>query len=295
MANRPPNTKTATRKRRPKKNQRTNRVKTTGWVLATAMLAIVAYLVATAQSPAPRPITPHEGHDLEQVHMPDGTPSEMIEYLGFRMSFNPTTHQPNYVAWELLASEVDGDEPRSNDFAPDPYVKESATPDDYRHTGYDRGHMAPAGDMKWNPTAMRQSFLMTNISPQAPELNRGAWKKLEEKCRVKAQADSAIIIVCGPIFDNPGQPAMNIGNTGVAVPDRFFKVVLSPYTDPPQAIGFIMTNGHVDGGMQNAAVSVDSVESLTGFDFFAALPDDIENTIESRCDFNRWSHIKRRR
>ena len=85
---------------------------------------------------------------------------------------------------------------------------------------------------------------------------------------------------------------MLIGSNGVAVPQGFFKVVLSPYTTPPRAIGFLMPNGPVPGGMQKCAVSVDSVESVTGFDFFAALPDNIANEIESQCDFLRWSTSK---
>lgn len=294
MANRPRKRNAGTR-HKSSVNRQPRGVKSAGWVLAIAVVAFVAYLVATAKSPVPGPVTGTYGKQLETVAIPGGTPSQLLEYEGFTVSFNPVTHQPNYVVWELLGSEVDGDEPRADEFSNDPRVKASAYPEDYRHTGYDRGHMAPAGDMKWSPEAMRESFLMTNMSPQAPELNRGAWKKLEEKCRLKAQADSAIIIVCGPVFDNPSRPSMRLGSTGVAVPDGFFKVVLSPYADPPQAIGFIMPNGRVEGGMQRAAVSVDSVESLTDYDFFAALPDDLEHTLESRCDFNRWSHIGRRR
>lgn len=270
------------------------RIKLTGWALALCVIAFVAYLVATAKSPAPAPVPAGFAGSLEQVVTPSTLPQQMIPYRGFTVNFNPSTHQPNYVVWELLADEAAGSEPRNDQFANDPDITDSAYPQDYRYSGYDRGHMAPAGDMKWDSEAMRQSFLMTNICPQASELNRGAWKKLEEKCRLKAKADSAVIIVCGPIFNNPGHPSMRLGNTGVDVPDRFFKVVLSPYTDPPQAIGFIMPNGRVEGGMQAAAVSVDSVEAVTGYDFFAALPDDIEGPLESRCEFNRWSHIRRR-
>lgn len=263
-------------------------------VLIVAVGAVI-WLVASARShscAAPTQGLPAES--LERVTVPEGTPEELLRYRGMTVSFNPETHQPNYVAWELLGSEAAGEEPRSNDFQADPAVKGSATPEDYRYTGYDRGHMAPAGDMKWDPEAMRESFLMTNMCPQAPELNRGAWKKLEEKCRARAMADSAIIIVCGPIFDRP-EPSMRLGSTGVAVPDRFFKVVLMPYVESPSAIGFIMPNGSVPGGMQTHAVPVDSVEAVTGFDFFGALPDEVEAAVESRCNFNRFSHTARRK
>ena len=263
-----------------------------GAVLTVAVAAVV-WLVARAGA-CESCIGELPVSDLEEVSVPEGTPQELLRYRGMTVSFNPLTHQPNYVVWELLGEEVQGEEPRSNDFCADPDVKGSATPEDYRYTGYDRGHMAPAGDMKWDPEAMRQSFLMTNMCPQAPELNRGAWKKLEEKCRARAMADSAIIVVCGPIFDGP-EPKMRLGDTGVAVPDRFFKVVLMPYAQVPSAIGFIMPNGSVPGGMQTHAVTVDSVEAVTGFDFFHTLPDDVEARVESRCNFNSFSHTSRKR
>ncbi|MBD5225294.1 MAG: DNA/RNA non-specific endonuclease [Bacteroidales bacterium] len=231
--------------------------------------------------------------DLETVVTNANVPEYLIRYQGFTVSFNPDTHQPNWVAWELLGSETDGENAReqSGGFATDPNVPGCARSADYTRSGYDRGHMAPAGDMKWSESTMNQSFLMTNICPQAGELNRGAWKKLEEKCRQKAVADSAVIIVCGPVFA-PGKTPETIGDTKIKVPDSFFKVILSPYADPPTAIGFIMPNGNVPGGMQTHAVSVDDVEALTGYDFFSALPDNIETELEASCDFNRWSRIR---
>lgn len=259
-----------------------------GALLALAVAAAVIYFVASAKMP-PQKI--YVTDSLETVVTNPELQETIVPYKGMTVSFNPMTHQPNWVAWELLASETDGETPRGNNFQPDENVGGSATPADYRNSGYDRGHMAPAGDMKWSPESMRESFLMTNICPQAHDLNRGAWSKLEEKCRQRAVADSAVVIVCGPVFI-PGEGTERIGDTGVAVPRRFFKVVLSPYADPPMAIGFIMPNGYVKGGMQACAVTVDSVEALTGHDFFSALPDDIEASIEARCDFNRWSRVR---
>ena len=203
------------------------------------------------------------------------------------LSFNPQYHIPNWVAWELTADETSGEISRTNKFSADPEIPESAETWDYNYSGYDRGHMAPAGDMRWNREAMEQTFLMTNICPQVKSLNAGSWKNLEEKCRQWAQADSAIYIVCGPVID--GKPIEYIGDTRVYVPRQFFKVIISPYANPARGIGFIMPNGKVPGGMQACAVPIDSVESLTGHDFFASLPDDIEADVESQCDFHYWS------
>lgn len=227
---------------------------------------------------------------LTTVLMPESIPSQIKEYTGYTVSFNPQTHCPNWVAWELTADETRGVEPRAKRFWTDTDIDGCAQTSDYRNTGFDRGHMAPAGDMKWSNEAMNDCFSLANICPQTKSLNSGTWGKLEEKCRKRAQADSVVIIVCGPV---PGEePSAHIGLTGVAVPQRFFKVILSPTTTPPMAIGFIMPNGYVKGGMQGVAVSVDSVETLTGYDFFSPLPDDIEDRVEAQCNFPKWSRTR---
>lgn len=215
---------------------------------------------------------------------------ELVEYEAMTVSFNPALHIPNWVSWELLGSETTGNEERQSKFVTDTQVSGCASTNDYRGSGYDRGHIAPAADMRWCQKAMQQSFLMTNIAPQLHSLNGGTWKKLEEKCRVWAQADSAIIIIAGPVTADPVDEY--IGETQVAVPSRFFKVVASPWANPPRGIGFIMPNGKVKGGLQATAVTIDEVEAITGHDFFNQLPDSIEQIIESECRFNFWSNLK---
>lgn len=226
---------------------------------------------------------------LQKVVTNPALEEDLVYYKGMTVSFNRRLHIPNWVAWELTSLETGGDANRSEKFFCDESVPGCPDSWDYSYSGYDRGHMAPAGDMKWDEEAMRQTFYLTNICPQAPELNRGTWKSLEEKCRVRAKNDSAIIIICGPILTD--SITEYIGDSRVAVPKRFFKVVLSPYRDEPVAIGFIMPNAKVVGGMQPAAVSIDEVESATGHDFFSILNDDEENRLESMCNFNRWSRM----
>ncbi len=216
--------------------------------------------------------------------------SQVVDYTGHRLSFNPELHIPNWVAWELTGEEVAGTNPRKDNFQPDSRVDGCAGLGDYRGSGYDRGHMVPSGDLKWSAQAMDEACLLTNICPQLHSLNGGAWKSLEEKCRTWATADSAIYIVCGPIITD--KPIEYIGETGVFVPARFYKCIIAPYAVPPRGIAFIMPNGQVPGGMQSAAVSIDEVERITGYDFFSALPDALEDAIEAQCDFNCWGHRK---
>lgn len=216
----------------------------------------------------------------------------MLDYTGFTVSFNPVSHIPNWVAWTLdaqrLAHPVVSRD--TGTFAPDRNVSSSAILTDYRQSGYDRGHMAPAADMKWDPQAMKDCFLLTNIAPQSTQLNTGAWNKLEQACRNIATVDSLgqAVVICGPVMTRGY--AATIGETGVVVPPSFFKVVLYRRPDgTPATIGFVMNNGRVEGGMQKCAMTVDQVETLTGHDFFTTLPDSLQADIESHFDFYNFS------
>lgn len=247
------------------------------------------------------------GQEKNRERLPEGTNvSELMEvrtnphlrsanksYKGMDVSFNPQYHIPNWVSWELTEEETDGDVTRSNKFTSDPDVEGCPDSWDYNYSGYDRGHMAPAGDMKWDRDAMTETFYMTNICPQVKSLNTGTWKRLEEKCRYWAQVDGSLVIVCGPVID--GKPIEYIGDSRVYVPNSFFKVILSPKSNPVRGIGFIIPNGKVKGGMQECAVPIDSVERLTGHDFFAALPDDIEEKVEAECNFHYWSTLRKKK
>lgn len=228
--------------------------------------------------------------DLLYVRTNPALDEQLKQYTGFELSFNNRLHVPNWVAWELLSSETTGAKGRTNKFLVDPDMPGCAEDYDYSYSGYDRGHMAPAADMKWSAKAMEESFFLTNVCPQDHALNGGAWNKLEGKCRTWAQADSAIVIICGPVLTDKIKES--IGDSRVAVPRRFFKVILAPYAKPARGIGFIMPNGKVEGGMQAAAVSIDQVEAVTGHDFFSTLPDEIEDEVEKQCDFHYWSTIK---
>ena len=211
---------------------------------------------------------------------------QIIHHTGYIVSYNKDLKLPNWVSYELTREETKGKEKRSNRFITDPLVKGLiATNADYARSRYDKGHMAPAADMKWSPQAMEASFYFSNICPQHPQLNRRGWKKLEEKIRDWAIADSAIIIICGPIITK--QPK-TIGKNKVAVPQQFFKVVLSPFAKPMRAIGFLFNNRQAVEPLSTYAVTIDSIERLTNMDFFAPLPDEIENKIEAEANYFQW-------
>lgn len=226
------------------------------------------------------------GKDLETPVSLVPRQEQIIRHSGYTVSYNKDLKIPNWVSYELTREETKGKEKRGNRFIADPLVTGPiATNADYTRSGYDKGHMAPTADMKWSPEAMKESFYFSNMCPQHPQLNRRGWKNLEEKIRDWAIADSAIIIICGPIIEK--QPK-TIGKNKVVVPQRFFKVVLSPFAKPIRAIGFLFNNEQAIEPLPSYVVTVDSIESLTNMDFFAPLPDEIENKIEANANYSLW-------
>ena len=233
-----------------------------------------------------RPIP--SGKDLEIPVSLIPRQEQIIHHKGYTVSYNKDLKIPNWVSYELTRQETKGKEKRSDNFIADPLVKGAiATNADYARSGYDKGHMAPAADMKWSPEVMKESFYFSNMCPQHPQLNRKGWKNLEEKIRDWAIADSAIIIICGPIIN---QSSRTIGKNKVAVPERFFKVVLSPFVKPVRGIGFLFNNRQAVEPLSTYAVSIDSIEKLTHMDFFSPLPDEIENAVEANADYYQWPH-----
>lgn len=258
-----------------------------GVLLVSAMYSAIKQQNADATGDKRLPY-PYDG--LYRVEMPAGNPQEIVDYPGFTVNFNAELHIPNYVVWELTAAECDGTEKRLGNFFKDENVAGCADLQDYKKSGYTRGHMAPAADMKWSAEAMRASNNLTNICPQAAAMNSGAWSTLEDNCRSWARRDSALVIITGPVLTD--RMPLHIGRNHVAVPERFFKVVFAPFANPPRGIGFIMPNRRVQGGVQNHAVSIDQVEEVTGYDFFSILPDELEAEIESQCSYPKWQTLK---
>ena len=205
---------------------------------------------------------------------------QIIQRTGYTLSYDAKNKTPQWVAWELTKEETRGDAERSQEFFPDPdVIGAKVITYDYSHSGYDRGHMAPAGDMKWSKKAMEESFYMSNICPQDHNLNTEDWNDLEMKSREWARRYGKVFIVCGPIYT--GKRNEYIGEHRVKVPDAFFKVILINDSRKQCALGFYFENEAGERPLKEYIVSVDKIEKMTGMDFFSALPDDLENQLES--------------
>ena len=210
-----------------------------------------------------------------------------IEHTGYSLSYNETHKQANWVAYDLKKEETNKMFERSNKFIPDPKVKTgTAFDEDYKGSGYDRGHLAPASDMGWSSVAMEESFYYSNMSPQQPSFNRGVWKKLEELVRSWAIENNIVYIVTGPILTNE---LRTIGPNKVSVPNYYYKVILDDNEPNKKAIGFVLPNIGSKEQLQSYAVPVDSIEKLTGIDFFPLLKDEDEELIEKNLCIKCWS------
>ncbi|MCR5423463.1 MAG: DNA/RNA non-specific endonuclease [Bacteroidales bacterium] len=226
---------------------------------------------------------------LATLHWADllPTPADstaVVEHMAYTLEYAEDYEQARWVAYLLTRSYVEGEVPRSNDFREDPAVPTtSAQLEDYRRSGYSRGHLCPAGDMKWDAQAMSESFLLSNMSPQTSSFNDGIWKKMEEKVRFWATTYDSVFVVTGPVL-RPGLPT--IGDSKVAVPEYYYKVAYDPRRG--EAICFLAPHQGSKKSIRHFVVSIDSVERLTGIDFFPALPDSVENYIERESRIDKW-------
>ncbi|MDR3284606.1 MAG: DNA/RNA non-specific endonuclease [Treponema sp.] len=256
------------------------------WRVWFALFVLVVFpRILAAQTPefpphAEIPICP--GNDTAVDH-------EIHTYEGFTFCYRDSYELSEWVAYELTREELAAVVGRSNNFAADPSISTgSALPDDYYRSGFDRGHLAPAADMRFSQNAMNESFYMSNMSPQTPSLNRGVWKYLEEAVRLAVWKYDRVLVVSGPVLDRYDFPVIGY-STAVSVPEYYYKVLTALITDTEgnrglHMIGFIIPNGKPQGVYIDYALTVDEVEARTGLDFFSAFPDDIEDAAE--CSFN---------
>lgn len=208
---------------------------------------------------------------------------DLITHSHFSLSYVEDHEQAEWVYYKLNPILLKGSSKRTNNFRVDLKVKTgSAEISDYKKSGYDRGHLAPAADMKFSKISMSESFFMSNMSPQKPSFNRGGWKKLESLVRFWAE-DSEIHIVTGGILN---KSLNKIGGNRVSVPDYFYKIIFD--THDCKMIGFVMPNKKITHELESYIKTIDEIENLTGIDFFYDLEDHIENELESEIDLNKW-------
>jgi len=221
-------------------------------------------------------------------YLPTSTTNQIVRHTYYTLSYSEEHEQAEWVAYELTKDRVYGTSGRTDNFREDRKVGTgSASLNDYKRSGYDRGHLVPAGDMNFSSTAMSESFYMSNISPQHPSFNRGIWKNLESQVRSWALKNDHIYVITGGILNSSSDA---IGANSVTVPDYYYKVVFD-YTEPKiKMIAFLIPNQKCEKNLNQYVCSIDYLESITGVDFFPELEDDLENKLENKLIVKgRWS------
>ncbi|MCH7401322.1 DNA/RNA non-specific endonuclease [Belliella kenyensis] len=209
-----------------------------------------------------------------------------LDYNGFVLEFDTLTQHAKWVSYLLCRENLGNGQERSSNFRMEKRLGDHSPRDaSYKNSGYDRGHLAPAADMSYSAESMYDSFFLTNASPQVPGFNRGIWKRLEEQIRKFATEKDSIFIATGPILD---KDLPTLGNSKICIPEYYYKVILKKDPIHPQGIGFILRNESASGDLSAYAISIDSVEVMTGINFFPLLDAKQEAQAESKFDLKYW-------
>ena len=257
-------------------------------LLAIAALLLLAYYFFQSRQDGAVTAAPNLGGGV-LMELPAFDAGEcIIRHEGFILSYDADRKLPKWVAYELTAEETEGDAARDEFiFKMDPaYGDVQAMREDYYDSGWTKGHMACAGDFKWDSDAMEETFYLTNICPQDEELNKGDWNYLERQVRAWARKFGRVWVVSGPIVNKNRYGT--IGERKVVVPDSFFKVVLVPGENGYKSIAFVMGNDDNRYFLDKCSMSVNELEKYLGYDFYPALPDDVEESVEAQYRPADW-------
>ena len=217
---------------------------------------------------------------------------ELVYYRGFVVSFNSSTHVADWVAYELTEQEVDDAIwPRSDNYRQDKEIYSfQADSKTYKHSGWHRGHFAPACDMKWDSVAMSDSFYYTNIGPQTHELNQGVWQSLENKVRKWAKQYGNVYVCCGTIYTTGKNGYLN--NSAVKIPDSYYKALLIPKDSTYSGVAFVMPNDTIRRKINECFTTIDALEKIIGRNLFCNLDKDGLDDVESVVQWGDWGLAK---
>lgn len=229
--------------------------------------------------------------NIEGLEIPLYIPGhEVVRHTGYTLSWNEDNLVADWVAYELTAEELDTQEvSRTEDFRPDPAVRKSSQLDDYRNSGFSRGHLAPAQDFKWSASAMSDTFFLTNMVPQKQDnYNAGIWLSAENAVRDSARITGSVYVVTGPVLTDGSYNT--IGENKVTVPKECYKALL--VIDEEGEVHTIAMSIPQTAGKKEKInkylMSVNELEELTGLDFFPSLDDEVEEKAEETYDLDFW-------
>lgn len=219
-------------------------------------------------------------------YLPARSSNEIVQHKYYTLSYNEQAEQAEWLAYELKKEYVTNRDYKRPYFISDPKVTTtSADWKNYRNSGYDKGHLCPAGDMEFDKLAYNDTFYTSNISPQDRDFNGGIWNRLEQKVRYWAVRYDGVYVVTGGVLKNSSR---TIGTEKVIIPDSFYKIVLNVSKGKHKMIAFLIPNKGSEKPLYSFIVSVDTIEKLTGIDFFPKLDDKLENSLEKNTNYSGW-------
>ncbi|WP_303318192.1 DNA/RNA non-specific endonuclease [Flavivirga abyssicola] len=226
-------------------------------------------------------------NNTNEYFLPTSTTGQIIHHEGYSLSYSEPHEQAEWVAYELKKSHLSNSNFKRPYFEIDKAVKTGAAHwRSYKNSGYDRGHLCPAGDKRYSKIAHDETFLTSNISPQEHQFNSGIWNKLEQKVRYWARKYDGVFVVTGGVLKGEMDA---IGNDEVSVPNQFYKVLIDNNSGKTKMIAFLMPHKKSNAPLYEFVVSVDTIEALTGIDFFPQLDDTLETQLESSSSYKGWS------
>ncbi len=220
-------------------------------------------------------------------YLPSSTTGVVVHHQYYSLSYSEKDEQAEWVAYELKKSHLSRTKFKRPYFEIDKSIPTKAAHwRNYKKSGYDKGHLCPAGDRRFSKKAHDETFLTSNISPQSHAFNSGVWNKLEQKVRYWANKYDGVYVVTGGVLSGK---AKTIGTEKVTVPNYFYKVLLDNDGGRIKMIAFLVPHQDNNKPLYEYVVSVDQIEKLTGIDFFPQLEDTLENRLEARKDYKEWS------
>ena len=203
------------------------------------------------------------------AYLPTSTTKQIVKHKYYTLSYNEKFEQAEWVAYELKKEYLKDANYKRPYFIEDPKVTTgSADWRNYKKSGYDKGHLCPAGDMEFNESAYNDTFYTSNISPQNHDFNSGIWNRVEQKTRYWASKYDDIYVVTGGVLKDSDK---KIGTEKVSVPKYFYKIVLAKSGNEHKAIAFLVPNEDSNKSIYDFVVPIETVEKMTGIDFFPNL------------------------
>lgn len=222
-----------------------------------------------------------------EYFLPTSTTNQIVHHNGYSLSYSEVHEQAEWVAYELKKEHLSKTNHKRPYFEIDNAVSTGAAHwRNYKKSGYDKGHLCPAGDRRYTKEAHDETFLTSNISPQRHDFNSGVWNRLEQKVRYWAGKYNGVFVVTGGVLKDEMK---TIGSEKVAVPNQFYKVLIDTNSGATKMIAFLIPHKDSKKPLYEFVVSVDTIEDLTGIDFFPELKDNIEHKLEASKSYKGWS------